>query len=310
MFKPQPRKEMWEFKYAPQTFDDLIISPSLKPVLKKAIEERPNMLLQGQHGIGKGSFVQALINDANLKGNVLKINASDETSIDSIREKVKPFAQSMSLGATKLVFLNEADSLSSGQQGAQKMLRDLMEATQQNCQFILACNYAQYIIPELVSRCQVFTFIEPPATEIFEKCMSILEKENISFEKKHVLEVVKKSYPDIRNTIKTLQQNVIDGKLSSDVVVNSSDKIYQHIIDSINNKDIEDVRKTLRTYPVLYDDLYNYIYKSLMENDKVFKDDGQAILLIGEHHYRNSVVAIKEINFMHMVMQFMAKGVV
>ena len=154
---------LWEFKYEPRKFDLMILNDEIRGLLREAIKTRPNMLIYGLPGVGKGTFVNNLIKENGLENHTLKINASDETGIDAIRMKVKTFAQAMSIDKMKLVYLNEADSLSSGPQGAQKMLRDLIESTQSNTQFILACNYEQYIIDELKSRCQLFHIANPPA---------------------------------------------------------------------------------------------------------------------------------------------------
>lgn len=102
-------KRLWEFEYAPKEWNDLIINDEIKPSLRKSLDERPNMLIYGSPGVGKGSYVDVMINHNNLKGSVLKINASLEGGIDTIRNKVLPFAQASNfeLDKMKLVYINE-----------------------------------------------------------------------------------------------------------------------------------------------------------------------------------------------------------
>ncbi len=288
------RKNLWVYRYAPKTFDDIILNNEIRGKLGKALEEIPNMLLYGTPGIGKGCFANLLIGKDNIDN--MWINASDETGIEVFRNKVRPFATAMCMKDLKVVVLNEADSLTSGPQGSQKILRQLMEDTYKLCRFILICNYENYIIPEIKSRCQVIKYDNPPAKDIGKLCLKILRQEKVKFEAKTVMEIVKKCYPDIRKTINVLQENTIDGELTGSRVYASEalfEKIFAHIIEG----DIETVREMIKSNYIPYPDLYEYLYERAGE----FKQPGGAILSIGEHLYRDQTVAIKEINFMHMI---------
>lgn len=154
--------KIWTFMYEPKTFAEMILNEEIKPKLQKAITELPNMLLYGTPGIGKGTFVHILLKESGCEH--MWMNGSDNTGIDFIRDKVKPFAEAGRgfSDKPKILVLNEADSLSSGQQGAQKMLRQLMEDTHKITRFIFLANYEQYFIPELKSRCQVIMVDNPP----------------------------------------------------------------------------------------------------------------------------------------------------
>lgn len=303
-------KELWEFKYKPKEFDDMVLNDDIKPLLKKSLDERPNMLLYGPPGVGKGCFVDILINHNNLKNFTLKINASSETGIDSIRDKVVPFASAFSPGQMKLVYLNEADALSgTNQSSAQKSLRDLMETVQSNTRFIFACNYEQYIIPEIKSRCQMINISNPPKKDIVMKMAYILQSEKVKFNPKSLISIVNRTYPDIRNTIITLRQNVNNGELAENIVLSSSEKIFNKILDAMKSGNPENVRIELRSKTIYYLGLYEYLYEQLMTQDEVFKNDGTAILHICEHFHRNETIPNKEINFMHLVFKMLEDGV-
>lgn len=287
--------DLWEFRYKPKGFGDMILADSIKPKLEKALVEHPNLLLAGIHGCGKGTFVDIFINHTGCE--VLRINASDETGVDVIRDKVKSFAVSLGYSdVLKLVYLNEADYLS---QSAQAMLRDLMEQTHDICRFILACNYHDKIIPELKSRCQFIQFPDPPIKEIAKKCIDILKQEGVKYETKDVITLVKKVYPDIRHTINTLKENVHNGELSKDMLITSTDDIYKDVLSAMHTSDPSVVRKTLRSNPIDYIRLFEYLYTRLMGDGDVFSNDMKAMLHITEGAYRNDIVAIKEINFMN-----------
>jgi len=296
-------RKLWEHEYEPNDFKTMILNDDIRDPLKEALETRPNMLIYGPPGVGKGTFVNIMVKYHNIEDTTLKINASDETGIEAIRDKVKTFAQAMTLGKMKLVYLNEADSLTSGPQGAQKMLRDLMEQTQSNTQFILACNYEQYIIPELKSRCQCFNITAPPADKIFKYCKAILKIEKVEFNQKSLVQLVKKCYPDIRNTFITMRQNTSNGKLADVIVQSASEELYNKILGQMN-KDPGEVRKILKSNSVYYEGLYEHFYNHLMDEsesrEQIFSDEANAVIHIGDSAYKSGIVANKEIEFMRM----------
>lgn len=297
------RDNLWVYKYRPQSINDIILNDDIKPKLTKALEEIPNLLLYGTPGIGKGCFADLMINKDNLDH--MWINASDENGIEVFRNKIRPFSTAMCMKEMKVVVLNECDSLTAGPQGAQKLLRQLMEDTYKICRFILICNYESYIIDEIKSRCQIIKFDNPPKKEIGKLCLKILKKEKVEFKAVDVIEIVKKTYPDVRKCINVLQQNVIDGELTGSSI-SASEELFEKILDLILKKDIESVREELKSNYIPYPDLYEYLYN----NANRFKKQGSAILSIGEHLYRDISFPIKEINFMRMIIEFIKDGVI
>ena len=134
-------QSIWCFKYAPQKLDDMILSEESKKVLQKVILECPNVLLVGKPGTGKGTFVDIFLKETGY--DFMKINASDENSIDIVRDKIKSFATSLGITNKKIVYINESDFLS---QNAQAGCRDLTETVQKNTRFFFLANYPQKII--------------------------------------------------------------------------------------------------------------------------------------------------------------------
>ena len=278
----------------------MVLNKELKTKLKRVLLEVPNLLVYGNAGLGKGTFTHVLLRET--KFSYLWINASDETGIDSIREKVYPFATSLGNTALKIVVLNESDSLSSGPQGAQKMLKQLMEDTQKITRFIFLTNDESRIIEEIKSRCLSVKMDSPPAKDIFFFCERILKSEGIKYDKKTVLNIVKKCYPDIRSTVLALQSNTEDKLLRGDYI--GAEDIYQNIRKFMLAKDLDNIRKTLRSMYINYPELYRNLYEIVGE----FRQPGEVIIGIGEHLYRDSRVANREINFMHMVVSFIRNG--
>jgi len=301
--------ELLEFKYMPKTFDEMILTDEVRPKLKKALDELPNMVLYGPPGTGKGTFVDVLKRTKGL--DILKINCSDETGIDVVRDRVKSFAQAGSMdGAMKIVFLNEADYLSLN---AQAMLRDLMEKVQLRTRFIFCCNYVHKMMDELDSRCQFIELSNPPAIQVVKRAWSVLDAEGIKYDKKVVVDLVKtiwKRRPDIRKVMVVLRENIIDGELQSNIKMSASDGVYQEVLEKMIAGDPEAVRVVLKSHQIDYTGLYKHIYTALMVEDTVFKNDGKAILLVGNHDYRDNIVSNREINFMAMYFEMLSTGVI
>jgi replication factor C small subunit len=297
--------DLWEFKYKPRTFDEIIFDERIKPKLRKALDEVPNMTISGSAGIGKGTFMDVLMEEK--KPEMMKINGSDETGVDAIRDRVKPFAESMGFSNTlKIVYINEADRLSPN---AQDMLRDLIESVHDLTRFILLCNYPERITPEILSRCPLIQIPNPPIKDIAKKCIDILKNEGIIYDGKAVINIVKSCYPDIRNTINTLKYNVVDDILVEDAIIINIEQVYQDVVEAMKTSDPSQVRKVLRSNPIDYVKLYEYLYKLIMDSEEsVFSNDISAILHITEGAYRNDQVAIKEISFMNMYLKLLKNG--
>ena len=90
--------KLWVEKYRPSTIDDYVFhSPEQKKIVTSFVQnqEFPNILLSGIQGSGKTTLAKILINSCDLDdSDVMILNASDENSVDTIREKISSFAPS------------------------------------------------------------------------------------------------------------------------------------------------------------------------------------------------------------------------
>lgn len=300
--------DIWCEKWEPKTIDDMILNPLVKEQLKKAMVELPNLLISGPPGVGKGTFFNILRRTVNP--DCIRINCSDETSVDNVRTKIKSFATGMGTSPLKIVYLNEADFLSTAALAA---LRDLIEQVYGMTRFIFLVNndtfpacYDQDVLRAIKSRLQPIRLDNPPAPEIFKHVMKMLTKEGVKVhDKKVVVDVVKALYPDIRGIINTLQLNTTNKELKTVTVIGNNDT-YAEVLAAMKAKDPNKIREVLRSNAVRYPDLYNFLYENIGD----FKDIGNAIILIGEALYRDATISIKEIGFLRMVMLMIRDKVV
>jgi DNA polymerase III delta prime subunit len=284
-------------KYRPQTLDDLIIDEDVKSIIHNFGKKIPNLLVTGIQGTGKTSLARIIANDI-LKGDYLYINASEESGVDTIREKVIGFAQTRSFdGGLKIIILDEADGISKAAQG---ILRNVMESYSSTTRFILTGNYKHRIIPALQSRCQSLT-LHTSLKDVTRRCLEILKKENIEIpndQKKPLVALIKSHYPDIRKCINELEKYSKSGVLSIETKKDTN-QVMELIYTNLQSGDTLKTRKFLIENEELFDsdhesllkDLLNYFY-DLSIDDTMKK---QAILIIAESLFKMMSVTDREI---------------
>ena len=146
------------------------------------------------------------------------MNASDERKLESIRTKVKQFARTAPMPGTsfKVIFLDEADALTSDAQGT---LRRIMEQFAETCRFILSCNYSSKIVEAIQSSCAVFRFRPLDSKKVLEKVMEVANSEGVELEEEAARAIADVSLGDLRKAITSLQVAAsLDSHVTRDLV--------------------------------------------------------------------------------------------
>ena len=152
----------------------------------------------------------------------LLLHNSDERGIDTVRGTIKNYARSTTLSSSpfKLLFLDEADMLTSE---AQASLRRLMERYASLCRFVISCNYSSRIIPPIQSRCAVFRFRPLKAEDVKRYLGQIAKSEGKTVEPAALDAILHISQGDMRQSVNILQQaSAISDKVDADTVYESS----------------------------------------------------------------------------------------
>ena len=170
-------------KYRPKSLDDILGQDHVIKQLKtfKSIKELPNLLFEGQPGVGKTATAYALASHLGVK--IVEFNASDERGIDFVREKVKTLLFSK---GERLILLDEADMMTPQ---AQHALRRMIERAviETNSRVIFTANDVSKIIPPIWSRCACYHF-KPLSEDVLKKILvRVLKEEGVRFRsKEHV----------------------------------------------------------------------------------------------------------------------------
>jgi DNA polymerase III delta prime subunit len=302
---------LWVEKYRPRTIQQTILPKSLKDTFLQITStgELPNMLFTGTAGVGKTTVARALCNELDL--DYILINGSEEGNIDTLRNKVKQFASTVSLhGGYKVVILDEADYLNP--QSTQPALRGFIEEFANNCRFILTCNFKNRIIEPLHSRCSVYEFAIPNdqkpemAGQFFKRATEILKQENVEFVPDAVAQLITKHFPDWRRVLNELQRYSVSGKIDAGMLVNLSDTNIKTLMTTLKDKDFKGMRQwvvnNIDTEPQA---IFRKIYDSM--NEYIIPQSiPQLVLILADYQYKNAFVADHELNVVACMTEVMA----
>lgn len=291
-------EEIWTEKYRPKKLSDVVGQEHITKRLESFVKNRslPHCLFAGPSGVGKTTCALAIayeLFEKQWKSNFLDLNASDERGIDIIRIKVKDFARTMPLsGLFKIVYLDEADSLT---KDAQHALRRIMENYSSTCRFILACNYSSKIILPIQSRTAVFRFAALKEDNVISFLKNIASSEKLDVDESAYKSIVYLSEGDMRRAINVLQTAAtLDGDITEEVVYNVTSKAdpkeVKTMLELTLNGDFKIARKHLLS--LLYErglagediikEIYAQVFSLMLEDEKKLA----IIEKIGEYEFR------------------------
>jgi len=290
---------IWTEKYRPKDFSEVKGQEQIVEKLKAFVKQKnmPHLLFSGPAGVGKSTI--ALVVARQLFGeqwheNFLELNASDERGIQVVREKVKDFARTKSIGEVpfKILFLDECDALT---REAQQALRRTMENYTQTCRFVLSCNYSSKIIDPIQSRCAVFRFKPLEKKDMFLIIEKIVKDEDLKIDKEAEEALIDISEGDCRKLENVLQScaaiaKKIDSELIYSMASVAKPKELKKVLElALKNSFIESrdaLLKVMLDYGLSGMDIIKQIQKEIWNLDIDNRKKVELIEKCGETEFR------------------------
>ncbi len=303
---------IWIEDFRPKNIDESILPARIKSIFKKMVDDNniQNYSAVGNAGSGKTSSARALCEQLGI--DYLLINMSNESGIDTVRNKIVSYASTMSFNSDyKVIILDEFDY--ANKNSSQPALRGIIEDHLSNCRFIITANYKNKIIDPIFSRCAPidFTFTNAERKEMLlefiKRVEFILSSNNIVYDRKDLVKFCQANFPDFRRTLNMLQMHSKDGELKfSSLGAYSSEKINElmgylsaqtfspmreWVVNNVQANDGHLVRRAI------YDNLKEYVASESIPD---------MVLLLNQYDYRESHVVDKEINMVAFCVDLMA----
>jgi len=304
---------LWVAKYRPTKISECVLPSDLQEPFSDFVDQGklPNLIFAGGPGTGKTTAAMALCEETQT--DYLMVNGSDEgRNIDTVRTTLNQFCSSVSMtGNRKAIIMDEADYMNPD--SVQPALRGFVEKFGNNVSFIFTCNYPNRIIDPIHSRCAVIDFLIPNnekpkiAEKYLELCEGILEKESVKFEKKVLIQLIMKHFPDFRRVLNELQRYSSSGKIDTGILTSLEELNVTELVESLKTKRFSDMRKwtnsnmdsdTTRIFRKLYDSLSSYLKPQSVP---------QAVLIIADYQYKSAFVADQEINMVACLTEIMVE---
>jgi replication factor C small subunit len=296
---------LWVERFRPTKLENYVGNEHLKAKVERYIKTNdvPHLLLYGRAGTGKTTLAKLIVK--NIECDYLYINASDENSVDTVRNKVRQFASTIGFKDMKVIVLDECDYITPNAQAA---LRNLMETFSKHCRFILTCNFVERIIDPLQSRCQVFEIIPPSKKDVALHLVKIIEQEKLKYDAGDVKVLIDSSYPDVRKIINATQRSVVDNEIVMDKQSTIQNDYKLKVLDILKTQDKKTAFSNLRQ--LLADNAirdYSDCFRLLYDNVDEFAAGNMAavILILARYEQSDMQVVDKEINFMAMLIELL-----
>ena len=304
---------LWVEKYRPKRIDDCVLPSDLYEPFSDFVDHGkvPNLIFAGGPGTGKTTAAKALCEETET--DYLMVNGSDEgRNIDTVRTTLNQFCSSVSMtGNRKAIIMDEADYMNPD--SVQPALRGFIERFGNNVSFLFTCNYPTRIIDPIHSRCAVFDFVIPlnEKPKIGERylllCEDVLRKEEIEFDRKVLIQLIMKHFPDFRRVLNELQRYSTSGRIDTGILTSLEEVNIGELVSSLKGKKFSEMRKwantnmdtdTARIFRKLYDSLSAHLKPQSVP---------QAVLIIADYQYKSAFVVDQEINLVACLTEIMVE---
>ena len=314
-------ENIWIEKYRPKILVEVVGQNEIVERLKAYVKTKnvPHLLFAGPAGTGKTTCALAMAKELYgdiWKQNFIELNASDERGIGIIRGKIKDFARTAPIGKAefKIIFLDEADSLTAD---AQSALRRTIEKYTRICRFILSVNFSSRVIEPIQSRCTVFRFSPIKEDDVKKYMRKIASAEKLHITDDGLETLIFISRGDLRKAINVLQVGAsMNKKITAELLYETSATAKPEDVKALINTALTGNFMAARNQ--LYDLLVKYglsgedVIKQIHQNifDLSIPDDSKVRLIekAGEIEFRLIEGSNAHIQLEALLAQFALEG--
>lgn len=309
---------MWVEKYRPRTLDDVIDHEAVITRLKQFLkyhQTMPHLLFAGPPGNGKTTVALCIARQLygkSWRDLTLELNASDERGIPMVRERIKTYARTGTIGDApfRLIILDECDQMTSE---AQTALRRIMEVSSRTSRFILICNWSSKIIEPIQSRCAIFRFPELPREDVADRLRFIAEREGVELTKGGVEALWDFCRGDLRRAVNALQAAAVLGKVVTEsevrtVVGRAGPEEVRLMLNQALSGEFTEARDKLYELLVMRGvagtDIIRQIHEEVYHLNLTDEERAELVSLIGEYDFRLIEGSSEDIQLSALLAQF------
>ena len=144
--------------------------------------------------------------------------------------------------------------------------------------------------------------------DFMNRCGTILDSENVKYNKKVVASLIQKFFPDWRRVLNELQRYSASGEIDAGILVNLSEDSVKELLSFLKNKEFTNVRRWIvnnldndpvRIFRRIYDSLYDNLDGSTIPH---------AVVILAEYQYKSAFVSDQEINLLACMTEIMGQA--
>ena len=134
-----------------------------------------------------------------------------------------------------------------------------------------------------------------------------MDQENIDADKKVIVQLINKHFPDWRRVLNECQRYSVGGKIDSGILAAFSDIAVNDLVKNLKEKNFPEVRKGVvsnldNDTAVLLRRIYDVLYTALIPSTIP-----AAVLIIAKYQYQIAFVADQEINLLACLTEIMVE---
>ena len=175
----------------------------------------------------------------------------------------------------------------------------------------MTCNFKNRIIEPLHSRCSVVEFniskkdLGELGPTFLKRIENILKMKGVQYDRKVLLELMKKHMPDWRRILNELQRYSVTGNIDVGILTNMSDESFDSLVKMIKKQEFTGIRKWIvDNSDIETASLYRSLYNHASKNMKA-ASIAQMVLILAKYQYQAAFVVDHEINNVACLVELM-----